>query len=100
MRNALEDHFQGSLHDARIECRCYAAETPTVDISPRVSELRMIEYVEGLKPELQTRALGDLRILEQRHVVVIDAGSGEEAAARSAKLTEGIEREVTRVEVG
>ena len=53
----------------------------TVDGVKRVRyPLRMVESVEGLEPQLEVLGLGDVDILNQRYVEVIDAGSVEKIA--------------------
>ena len=51
-------------------------------------ELRMIEDVEGLQPELQQFAIVQRNLLLQRHVEVLQAGAVEEAARNIAQGAE------------
>src|ERR1700678_2389709 len=79
---ALEQELQRYLHDTRIveTGTGYVTETTLariVDESIRIGKLRMVENIECFCPKLQLGALGDGGALQQSHIIIIDARTGE-----------------------
>ena len=60
-------------------------------------ELRMIEHVESLEPQLEAPRLAEPQTLDQREVEVLDAGAIEEAPRRIAELSERRQAKTVRV---
>lgn len=54
-----------------------------VDVSVWIEELRMVEDVEKLRPELGTHALRDFGIFQKGQIEVVDAGAVKETPAGS-----------------
>ena len=76
--SALEGKFQSELHESRRVSQCGdRAEVFGVEVVQisRLSELRVVERVEGFGPELQTRCVVYLEVLEDRSIEVIPAGT-------------------------
>ena len=49
------------------------------------AELRMVEGIERLEPELEAQLLRNREVLEQRQVEVVDAGRAQDVATGAAK---------------
>src|SRR5690242_3011139 len=52
-------------------------------------EVRVVQQVEGLQPELHPHGLGECEILQKRNVDILQAGTGHDVAARVAKCPFG-----------
>src|SRR6185295_9061409 len=61
-------------------------------------ELRMVERVERLQPELQSHLPGKLKVLEQREIEVVDAGAAFGISPEIPEFTQRWLRECRRVE--
>ncbi len=105
--NFLEVQLQRQLTDARCGCprdlaeRRRSGQPGRIEAgdAARVQELRVIEQIEELSPELQIEALGDGGVFEKRKVPVVDSGAVEEAAVRIAFGTERGRTERQRAEI-
>src|SRR5712691_4990541 len=71
---ALENYLKRKLEQPRIthllrlpKCRALVSR-----VAIHAIELRMVEHVEDLRPELQTHSLPERGVLEQSHVPVVD----------------------------
>src|ERR1700678_1979834 len=78
----LEQELQCDLHDTRIVETSTSHITETtlasvVDEPIRIRKLRMVEDIECFCPKLQLGALGDGGALQQSHIIIIDARTGE-----------------------
>src|SRR5580693_10736055 len=62
-------------------------------------ELRMVEGIEQLAPELQPHLFTNRRVLKQCHVPVVQTRPREESSRRISKLSQRFRREQSRVEV-
>ena len=60
----------------------------------------MVKDIESFRAELQLGGLGNLRVFQQRHVGIVDAGSGKEAAVCIPNLAQWFGNEIVRIEVG
>src|ERR1700733_11434353 len=101
----LEQELQCYLHDAGLVATStsYITEPPltaVVDRSVRIRKLRMVEDVEGFCPELQFGAFGNRGALEQSHIIIVDAGTGEVSPHCVSYLPNWFQREELRVEIG
>ena len=65
---------------------------------PSPVELRVVEEIERLEPELQPHVAAGLEVLEQREIEVVDAGAAQDVASGVAELPESRLREGGRVE--
>ena len=79
----LEVKLAAQLHHSTVALRAYrrnALDTPKVwvaDVTVRLSEVRVVEGVEGLKPHLEVHRLRKVDVLLQSHVPVIKARAVE-----------------------
>src|SRR5437763_16828568 len=96
-----EGRFDPNLNQSRRRRGDDLTERGTRDVAvngSRPVELRMVEQVEDLEPELQVSRPAQREVLEEREVEVLDAGSIEESARRVAELAERRNAEAGRVE--
>src|ERR1700733_916835 len=101
----LEQELQCYLHDARIVATgtSYITETtlPSVVDEPiRIRKLRMVEDIECFCPKLQLSGLGDGGALQQGHIVIVDARTGEGSPHGVAYLPDWFRDEIVGVEIG
>ena len=68
------------------------AEVRTAQIAIDTVEVRMVRQVQRLEPELQVVALGDLDVLDERRVKVVEVRTGENVAADTAEAHPGSRR--------
>src|SRR5262245_28593852 len=61
------------------------AECRRADNVPRLPEVRVVENVEELSPELRAQALADLRIFGNRKIHVVEARPDDHVAAKAAE---------------
>jgi len=76
----LPIEFKAKLANARIAGTGYLCESRVVDVPARVSELRMVEYVEEFDPKVESEVLMDHSSLRYTEVCVVESGSMEEAS--------------------
>ena len=93
----LEVELASELQLARIACADNLSGAGCIGTAERVSSLRriqvdvdiaplrVIEDVVGLKPELIASVLGEVKVLEERHVEVRDSGAVNCIAAEVAE---------------
>src|SRR5262245_58400060 len=62
------------------------AEGGGADRAARLAEADVVEQVEGLDPELDQRAAGQVEVLEQRRIGAREAGPANDVAALVADL--------------
>ena len=69
-----EHQLQAQLIDAGRTRRRHDAEVGRGEVRRHIRELRMVERVERLQPELQPDSVRDREVLEQREIQVVHAG--------------------------
>jgi len=94
-----ERQSQSKLSNTRGGCRLRESEVRCGDTPLHILELGMIEDVEELCPELQTRGLCQLRTLQQGQVEIISSRTMEEAAAGISQLPQWLPAEQRSVEI-
>src|SRR5215813_9059625 len=82
----------------RLTCRADAAKGWRPQEVIREIQIRMIEKVESLSPKLEIQALGQRRVLHQRRIQVLIAGSRENISAGIAKGARSRKDKSARVE--
>ena len=110
MKNALEQIFQPELQNARIASCAEASEGPRgagrtgsricrerADPFGKV-EVRMVEEVEELRPELQLVAFAERNVLDQRKVYEVCPRTFQDVAARRAERADRLRDEGVGVE--
>jgi len=93
MANVSKEHLQRQLADARVASAIDHSESAGVDVAGRIDELRVIENVEKFGSELDTEALCDPRVLQQRHIKVVDSGTMEETPRGGVQDTQRLQTE-------
>src|SRR5438477_1696377 len=91
----LEAVTDPDLHDpgfSRPDQDLGLTEVRTAQIAIDAVEVRMVRQVQRLEAELQVVALGDLDVLDQRRVKVVEARPGENVAADTAEAHPGSRR--------
>ena len=92
LARALPDELQPELVGSLDRCRrAGPGDHPEVlrgHVGRHAAELRVVEGVERLEPELQARALREVEVLEEREVQVAEAGSAQDVALGVAELAE------------
>src|SRR5216684_2415056 len=79
--------------------RAVGVQPQVRDVSAGIPELRPIEHVERLEPDLQTRVARHPELPEHAEVPVVDAGTSEHAPRRGAEPRLGNRLESKRIEV-
>src|SRR6266571_7007683 len=95
MIETLEAVPDPDLHDpgfSRPDQDLGLAEVRTAQIAIDPVEVRMVRQVQRLEPELQVVALGDLDVLDERRVKVVEVRTGENVAADTAEAHPGSRR--------
>ena len=92
LRRMSERKFQRQLSDPRGSYAIYCAEAAK-NIAGNAAELRVVENVEKFRPEFQIRFFCDSRVLVQREVPVVYAGTMKEATVGIAKDARDFGRE-------
>src|SRR5271154_4443228 len=103
-----KQELQRHLHDTRIvvTSTSYITETTLASVVDHAllrtikRKLRMVEDVECLCPELQFGALCDGGGLQQRHIVVVEARTGEESPHCVSYLSDRFRNKVIGIEIG
>src|SRR5438477_6492246 len=106
----LEDDFGSELENSSRTCcqnstearivRVISHGCPDSGAGERIeSILMMIKHVECLGPELERDPVGELKILAQAHIPVVDSGAAQNVSTAMAelprkRLTEGYARQV------
>jgi len=96
--SALPDKLRTDLADARvagipdISERSVVLVTHRVDlisanVTARIRELRMVEYVEEFTPELQGHCFGNGNNLRYSEIGVVEARAMEESAIRGSETS-------------
>ena len=89
----LETKLNGKLNQARIvDCRCnYTEIGRRVSITPGQSELRVIEQIEELSPEIQIRTLAECQrdAFDDREIRIDKVGSVDGSAGGISQLSVG-----------
>jgi len=70
-----------------------------IEDAVRIHELGVIPNVERFEPELQALGLSDLRVLQQRHVPIIQARTMEESSRRVTDRAERLSTEQAHIEI-
>jgi hypothetical protein len=82
----LERELQGKLNVSRITHPLDATEIRSVaDVAVGVQELRVIERIEKLRPELKVFVFPDRQYFLNRQIEVRDAGSATDGPRRVAQ---------------
>src|SRR5271156_5540902 len=81
----LEVKLQTKLDQTRVSVGGNLAEGAAAPRRIGIQELGVIEGIEKFGPELNRLGLEDLRFLDERKVVVVDAWAAKEIARRVAK---------------
>src|SRR5215470_4124836 len=79
------DQLRSQLVDARRPSAQDLSELWGGYIHLRVHELRMVECIERLQPELKAQPLRNRKVLEQRQIEIIDARRAQDVATRGAR---------------
>src|SRR5215469_8121549 len=94
-----EQEFCSNLQDACSARICNHTELTGIDLSGGVGELRVIEGVECLESQFELFGLGDLRVLQQGNVEIVETRPMEEAPPGIAEHTHNLVAEQRSVEV-
>jgi hypothetical protein len=97
--NPSKVELHSQLNQARIVSLHKPTEVRRVDIAHRVEELGMVEDILGLEAKLQAGGFGELRILGEHNVHIVESRAVERIAAGIADRTQGGHREIVRIEV-
>jgi hypothetical protein len=84
---ALPDKLRTDLADAWVAGLRNVTEGCAADVPARVSELRMVEYVEELSSKLQGHCFRNGHNLRYSEISVVEAGAVEEAAIRGPETS-------------
>ena len=84
-------------------CQCWEWERHcfapvVVHAIARVTEVRMVQEIKGLEPELQIEALRDIEVLLRSEIYVEDGNSGHYITPRVAKGVLGLQGESLDIE--
>src|SRR5438270_8255835 len=88
-----EDQLYGELHQPRWSGLQDLPERWRLQIVLRQSEVRVVQQIEAFRAELHARGLGDVEVLEQREVDVLDARSAHHVSALVSELA-GLRRRI------
>jgi hypothetical protein len=75
----LEQELDRKLPNPGIGCSCYITKARTVNVADGVQELRMIENVKELGPELERHRFRQAQIFQQSQVKIIETWAMEKA---------------------
>src|SRR5215472_10789068 len=85
----LKIELQSELQQARIPRLKYLSESRVREVAVRVYELRLIEYVEDVRPELEVLRFCESDLLGKSDVPLIFARTTTNGTWGCSELTEG-----------
>src|SRR5208282_670986 len=98
----LEKKFNRQLSQSGSRCTHHLPEcgTPDVAVDCRGAiELRMVEDIETLKPELQGLRFSQRQVLEKCHVVIVHPRPVKKAPFGRARRPQGVFAELRGIEI-
>lgn len=101
--SALPDELRTDLADARVAGVGDVAEASAADVTARIRELGMVEYVEEFTPNLEVHCFSDRNYLRYSHIGIVESRAMEEAAVRrteSSAVRAGSEGDWIEIAIG
>ncbi len=95
-----KSELQSQLQKLRISCTSNHTKEVAIHVAVWIKKLGVVRNIERFDSELKNLAFSNVRVFKERHVEIVEARTGEEAAVSVSELADGFGGEVCRVEIG
>src|ERR1700730_8643523 len=98
-RTCLKVNLRSHLADARVAGRSDVTEAARREITIGIVELRMVEDIEKLTPDVHRDAFGKTNVLKQRDIPAVKTGAMKEPAVGVTRHTQRLATKIGRREI-